>query len=58
MELLLSLYTLVALAGFLKICAMVFDPKREQAFRAAAEIPFNDPESLAENRKRLILSAF
>lgn len=49
-------FTVASFLTFLSIVAWAYSGKRRLAFEEAANLPFTDPEELAEKRKALILA--
>lgn len=47
--------TLAGFFGYLSICAWAFAAGRQADFDAAAELPFNEPEELARQRRAMLL---
>lgn len=50
-----TFFTLMSFFCFLAIIAWAYSDKSKKGFDEAANLPFNDPEELALERKALIL---
>lgn len=50
-----SFFTVAGFLSFLSIWSWAFSDAQKKAFAEAAELPFNDPEELARQRKAMLL---